>query len=195
MPEKGLIKIKDKILFEQKKGTKLPIHKRKIGFVFQDDRLFPHLNVRKNLTYGISKDQNFSEQLSFEKIIELLELESLLDRMPISLSGGEKQRISIGRALLSCPELLIMDEPLASIDFQHRAEILPFIKMIRDLLGITIIYVTHVKDEVIFLADHLLLLNSGQIIAQGSVEKIFSRIDLNLINNRNDSGSVISATF
>jgi molybdate transport system ATP-binding protein len=194
-PDVGVIQIGNTTLFDQNLKINLPIYKRQIGYVFQDDRLFPHMTVRNNLIYGTPKNRDVANSLNLTDITVLLELAPLLERRPKTLSGGEKQRVAIGRALLSNPKLLLMDEPLASIDVQHRFEILPFIQRVREKTGITIIYVTHALEEVIFIADQIILLSEGQVTAQGTVEEIMSRLDLHPMTSRFDAGAVISATY
>ncbi len=194
-PDVGVIQIGNTTLFDQHLRINLPIYKRQIGYVFQDDRLFPHMTVQNNLIYGTPKNRDVANSLNLTDITELLELAPLLERRPRTLSGGEKQRVAIGRALLSNPKLLLMDEPLASIDVQHRFEILPFIQRVREKTGITIIYVTHALEEVIFIADQIILLSEGQVTAQGTVEEIMSRLDLHPMTSRFDAGAVISAIY
>ena len=194
-PDVGVIQIGNTTLFDQNMRINVPIYKRQIGYVFQDDRLFPHMTVRNNLIYGTPKNRDMATSLNLTDITGLLELAPLLERRPKTLSGGEKQRVAIGRALLSNPKLLLMDEPLASIDVQHRFEILPFIQRVREKIGITIIYVTHALEEVIFIADQIILLSEGQVTAQGTVEEIMSRLDLHPMTSRFDAGAVISATY
>jgi molybdate transport system ATP-binding protein len=194
-PDVGVIQIGNTTLFDQNLRINLPIYKRQIGYVFQDDRLFPHMTVQNNLIYGTPKNRDVANSLNLTDITGLLELAPLLERRPRTLSGGEKQRVAIGRALLSNPKLLLMDEPLASIDVQHRFEILPFIQRVREKTGITIIYVTHALEEVIFIADQIILLSEGQVTAQGTVEEIMSRLDLHPMTSRFDAGAVISAIY
>ena len=194
-PDVGVIQIGNTTLFDQNLRINLPIYKRQIGYVFQDDRLFPHMTVRNNLIYGTPKNRDVANSLNLTDITGLLELAPLLERRPRTLSGGEKQRVAIGRALLANPKLLLMDEPLASIDVQHRFEILPFIQRVREKTGITIIYVTHALEEVIFIADQIILLSEGQVTAQGTVEEIMSRLDLHPMTSRFDAGAVISAIY
>ena len=194
-PDVGVIQIGNTTLFDQNLRINLPIYKRQIGYVFQDDRLFPHMTVRNNLIYGTPKTRDVANSLNLTDITGLLELAPLLERRPRTLSGGEKQRVAIGRALLSNPKLLLMDEPLASIDVQHRFEILPFIQRVREKTGITIIYVTHALEEVIFIADQIILLSEGQVTAQGTVEEIMGRLDLHPMTSRFDAGAVISAIY
>ena len=194
-PDVGVIQIGNTTLFDQNLRINLPIYKRQIGYVFQDDRLFPHMTVQNNLIYGTPKNRDVANSLNLTDITGLLELAPLLERRPRTLSGGENQRVAIGRALLSNPKLLLMDEPLASIDVQHPFEILPFIQRVREKTGITIIYVTHALEEVIFIADQIILLSEGQVTAQGTVEEIMSRLDLHPMTSRFDAGAVISAIY
>ncbi len=198
-PDCGYISIGKDVLFDAKKGINLPAEKRRIGYIFQDSRLFPHMNVRANLTYGMTGSSSgggsSNEEMSFDRVVDLLGIASLLDRRPKNLSGGEKQRIAIGRALLSNPRLLLMDEPLASIDVQRRNEILPFIERLRDEIGMMVIYVSHAIEEVIHLADKMVLLSNGRIAATGGVEEIMSRLDLHPLTGRFDTGAVLSTTF
>ena len=147
-PDSGTIQIGGKTLYNRDKGINLLPHQRHIGYIFQDDRLFPHLTVQKNLFYGANRAQKTNQELNPGQILELLGITHLLDRKPHSLSGGEKQRVAIGRALLSNPRLLLMDEPLAALDVPRRQEILSFIEKIRDEFGITVLYVSHAIEEV-----------------------------------------------
>jgi len=194
-PDAGVVKIGATSLFDSDHGVDLPAHQRHIGYVFQDDRLFPHLTVRKNLLYGANRKGSTQARISLHDISELLGISHLLDRKPNSLSGGEKQRVSIGRALLSHPRLLLMDEPLASLDVQRRQDILPFIERIRDELGVTILYVSHAIEEVIRLADKMIVLSDGRVAADGTVEEIMSRLDLHPLTGRFDAGAVIATNF
>lgn len=194
-PDGGHISIGDEVLFDSAKGIDYPPEKRRIGYIFQDSRLFPHMNVRANLTYGMTDSHAPNGHMNFDQVVDLLGIASLLERRPKFLSGGEKQRVAIGRALLSNPRLLLMDEPLASIDVQRRSEILPFIEQLRDQVGMTVIYVSHAIEEVIRLADKMVLLSGGEIAASGSVEEIMSRLDLHPLTGRFDAGAVLSTTF
>ena len=161
-PDRGMIRINGKTVFDSSKHINIPVHKRGIGYVFQDGRLFPHLNVRNNLLYGkwfTPKKTN----VEFDTVVNLLGLQSLLSRGTAQLSGGERQRVAIGRALLSAPELLLMDEPLASLDQARKNEILPFIERLRDDVKIPIVYVSHNAKEIQRLADEVLMIKSGTI--------------------------------
>src|SRR6202043_3043993 len=149
----------------------VPPERRRIGYVFQDARLFPHLNVAANLSYG-RKRAAVAPFIDVELVVDLLDLGSLMQRRTHQLSGGERQRVAIGRALLSQPRLLLLDEPLAALDGARREEVLPYLESLRDQLAILMVYVTHDFDEVLRLATHIVLLESGAVIAQGEVAEM-----------------------
>lgn len=190
-PRQGHVRIGETVLFDSEKQINLPPERRRIGYVFQDSRLFPHMTVKNNLLYGQTRVRPGMDRHSITDIVDLLALTGLLDRRPTTLSGGEKQRVAIGRALLSGPEILLMDEPLASLDALHRAEILPFIERLGDEVGIPMVYVSHALDEVIRLADTLAIMSDGEIAASGSVEDIMARLDLRPLTGRYEAGAVI----
>jgi len=167
-----------------------PVHRRGIGYVFQKPQLFPHLDVRGNIEYG--RRRASAPQTDPAKVIELLELESLLDRQPHSLSGGELQRVAIASVLLRSPRLVLMDEPLASLDQRRKEELLPFLDRLHDELSIPMIYVSHSIDEVSRLCDHLLLMDNGKIVASGELHTLLSRLDLPLLSGVN-AGCVVDA--
>ena len=158
-PQKGRIVLNGRVLNDAEKGICLTPEKRRVGYVFQDARLFPHYKVRGNLRYGMSK----SMVDQFDKLVALLGIEPLLDRLPGSLSGGEKQRVAVGRALLACPELLLMDEPLTGLDRGKREEIMAYVKAIPERFGVPVLYVTHSDAERRFLADRVLNLEDGKL--------------------------------
>lgn len=164
-PQTGRIVCDDKVFFDSERAINLAARHRRIGYVFQDALLFPHLNVRQNLLFG---SRGGSDQ--FDSIVILLGLEPLLQRRPAKLSGGERQRVAIGRAFLARPRLLLMDEPLASLDLARRQEILPHLEALRDQYGIPILYVSHAVDEVARLADEVLIIDKGRIVARGAPE-------------------------
>ncbi len=193
-PQSGYIRVEEKVLFNSDNNIDLPPEQRRVGYVFQDARLFPHMNVRKNLTYGMALLEKHQIRHNLAEIVDLLALGPLLDRRPATLSGGEKQRVAIGRALLSSPDILLMDEPLASLDAQHRAEILPFIEQLRDEVGVPILYVSHSLEEVIRLADTVAVMSDGKIAASGDVEELMSRLDLRPLTGRYEAGAVIKTT-
>lgn len=167
--QSGTIELNDRILFNSQKKINLPPEKRHIGYVFQEHRLFPHYSVEKNLKYGC-KRLNMEH---FLQIIKLLGIEHLLNRYPSSLSGGEKQRVAIGRALLSSPDILLMDEPLSALDLPRKQELLNYLSKLATQLNIPILYVTHSLDEIIRLADYLLLLNNGKVLTFDSVINVW----------------------
>lgn len=175
-PDEGRIAIGDHVLFDSAKSVNLRPEQRRIGYVFQDSRLFPHLSVLRNLTYAQWAGKRHSNR-SVEEITALLGIEALLQRKPHQLSGGEKQRVAIGRALLSAPQLLLLDEPLSSLDHARRQEILPYLERLRDESGLPVVFVSHEVGEVARLADTLVLLEQGRVRESGSVFDIFSRID------------------
>lgn len=161
----------------------VPVYKRPLGYVFQEASLFPHLSVRKNLTFAMAKGEN-NLSPTFDEVVEFLNIAHLIDRAPHNLSGGERQRVAIGRALLSHPKILLMDEPLSALDKRSRDEILPFLIGLRDRLSMPIIYITHDIYEVERLADTLVLMDSGKVIASGSLREIEANPDLPLANTR-----------
>jgi molybdate transport system ATP-binding protein len=172
-PNHARIVIDEEVLTDTAAGTAIPTHRRHIGYVFQEARLFPHMNVRQNLLYA----QRFggrrgSAGASFEAVADMLGLERLLSRAPSGLSGGERQRVAIGRALLSHPRLLLMDEPLASLDEARKQEILPYIERLRDEANVPIVYVSHSADEVRRLADLVVLLDRGAVVDVGPPSKM-----------------------
>jgi len=187
-PDRGRIVVGGTILFDSARGIDVPPEKRRLGYVFQEARLFPHYSVRGNLLYGAKKE---SAGPSFDAVVDLLGIKDLLARRPADLSGGEKQRVAIGRALLASPRLLLMDEPLASLDEPRKNEIMPFIERLRDELKLPIFYVSHEMEEIIRLADLLVLLDSGKVAATGSVEDLTSRLDLWPLTGRYEAGAVI----
>ncbi|RDE18272.1 molybdenum ABC transporter ATP-binding protein [Motiliproteus coralliicola] len=177
----------------QKDGQSLPTHRRPIGYVFQEASLFPHLSARANLEYGVRRVPKQQRKVSLEQAIELLQIGELLERMPDRLSGGERQRVAIARALAAGPQLLLMDEPLSALDLKRKREILPYLEQLHDQLQIPILYVTHAPDEVARLADHLVLLEQGRVLASGPLDQTLSRLDLPLRKDE-DAGVVIKAT-
>ncbi len=158
----------------------LPVHKRSLGYVFQEASLFPHLSVRDNLLFGYKRIARKSRQLKLAQVAEWLGLEPLLERRPQRLSGGERQRVAIGRALLSSPKLLLMDEPLSALDEQSKREILPYLERLHDYLPIPVLYVSHSLSEVARLADHMVWLKEGRVADVGSVQAMLTRMELAL---------------
>lgn len=170
----------------------IPTHRRPIGYVFQEPSLFSHLSVRRNLEYGLRRVPEAYRKLSLEKSIDMLGIGDLLDRGPDSLSGGEKQRVSIARALSVSPRLLLMDEPLSSLDEPRKQEIMPYLESLHRSLEIPVIYVSHSPDEVARLADHLVLLSGGRVEAGGPVTEMLTRLDLPLAVGE-DAEAIIEA--
>ena len=178
------------VLADTRAGVFLPPERRRIGLVFQDARLFPHMSVEGNLRYGLRRAP--PGPIRFDDVVALLALGPLLARRPHVLSGGERQRVAIGRALLSQPLLLAMDEPLASLDAQHKAEILPYLARLRRTLKLPILYVTHALDEVARLADTLVLIRAGRVLDSGPLPVLLGRADLPLAQ-RDDAAVVLAA--
>jgi molybdate transport system ATP-binding protein len=174
-------------------GVFLPTHRRALGFVFQEASLFPHLSVAQNLAFGQSRVAPAQRRVSLEHAIELLGIGPLLARVPTTLSGGERQRVSIARALATSPRLLLMDEPLAALDAKRKAEIFPYLETLHRELQLPILYVSHAIDEVARLADHLALIESGQVIASGDTAELMTRLDLPLTQG-DGAGAIITAT-
>lgn len=171
-PDAGRITLDDEVLTDRAQGIFIPKHKRRFGYVFQEPRLFPHLTVRHNLAYGRWFSPAGRRAESFERIVDLLGIGGLLDRPPGTLSGGEKQRVAMGRALLCAPRLLLMDEPLAALDDARKAEILPYLERLRDEVGIPMVYVSHSLAEITRLADRVVTLRDGQVVAAGPVTAV-----------------------
>jgi molybdate transport system ATP-binding protein len=169
-PDRGAIALDDTVLFDAARGINMPPHRRRIGYVFQEGRLFPHLSVRQNLDYGRRMNGRPRDAKEFDRIAALLDIENLLDRRPRLLSGGERQRVAVGRALLMGPRLLLLDEPLASLDAGHKREILPYLVRLRDDAGIPIVYVSHTAAEVRRIATTVVRLDAGHVVASGGLE-------------------------
>ena len=188
-PDHGRVRLDDTQLLDTGARVSVPVHRRRFGHVFQEPRLFPHLSVRQNLNYGHWFAGLSGDKSEFDRVVELLGLESLVDRRPGRLSGGEKQRVAIGRALLSSPRMLLMDEPLSALDDQRKAEILPFLERLRDDLEIPILYVSHSVPEVGRLADRVVMLREGRVDAIGTPSEI---LGIASIETGREAGSVIA---
>lgn len=174
-PASGRIAIGPRVLFAGG-TTDLPSHQRHVGYVTQDVALFPHMNVRRNILYGRRRGQ----KLVLETVASMLEVTPLIDRQVATLSGGERQRVALARALMSAPELLLLDEPLAAVDLELRKRILPYLERVRDELGVPILYVTHDRDEVTRLADHVIVLNRGSVVRSGPPSAVLGADPLTL---------------
>ncbi len=171
-PEAGRIAVEDLVLIDTERGLWLPPHRRRVGYIFQEARLFPHLNVRQNLRYGRWFAPKGAGGPALAQVVEMLGLGDLLTRRPGALSGGEKQRVAIGRALLANPRLILADEPLASLDAPRKAEILPYFERLRDELSVPILYVSHSAEEVARLATTVVVLQDGRVIRQGDATEV-----------------------
>lgn len=183
----------------QGERTFLAPHKRALGYVFQDANLFAHMSVRANLMYGAKRaarksDQSPAGPVDFDDLVALLGLDHVLERAPVNLSGGERQRVAIGRALLTRPKILLMDEPLSALDHKNKNEIMPYLERLHDTLSIPILYVTHAPDEVARLADHLVVLEKGLVLASGPLTETLARLDLPIRHDDN-AGVAIEATI
>ncbi len=187
----GSLHFKGEVWQDSERDVFLPTYQRPIGYVFQEASLFPHLSVKKNLDYG-RKRVNSGHKVSLDHAVELLGIGHLLDRMPGHLSGGERQRVAIARALATSPQLLLMDEPLASLDLKRKGEILPYLERLHDELEIPVCYVSHSPDEVARLADHVVLLAEGRVVAAGGLRETLARLDLPTAFTE-DAGVVIEA--
>jgi len=169
-PDHGRVVLNDEVLFDDKARINVPAARRRIGYVFQEGRLFPHLSVRRNLDYGRWMSGQASDPTAFRQVVELLDIGHLLDRRPRRLSGGERQRIAVGRALLVRPRLLLLDEPLASLDAARKREILPYLERLRDQAHVPLIYVSHNAAEVRRIATRVVRLEAGTVLATGGLE-------------------------
>jgi molybdate transport system ATP-binding protein len=169
-PDRGSIAIDDETLDDSAARVHVPAHRRRIGYVFQDARLFPHLDVRENLDYGRRMNRLADDPAKRTRVTDLLDIGRLLDRRPGQLSGGERQRVALGRALLAQPRLLLLDEPLGSLDEERKVEILPYLVRLRDEAGIPMVYVSHDAGEMRQLATQIVMLKRGRVIAFGGCE-------------------------
>ena len=190
-PDEGRIVADGRVLADTAARIFVPRHRRRIGYVFQDARLFPHMTVGQNLRYGRFFAPVAERYGDMEGVVDLLGIGHLLDRKPGSLSGGEKQRVAIGRALLASPRLILMDEPLASLDGQRKAEIMPYIERLRDETKIPIVYVSHSVSEVARLATDIVVLDEGRVAAAGPTSEILQRLDLLPEEERGEGGAVL----
>lgn len=192
-PDVGRIALGEEVLYDSAAGVDIPMERRRIGWVFQDARLFPHLSVEGNLRFGLKRAQKrgMTGPVRFDQVVETLGVSHLLQRRPRELSGGERQRVGLGRALLSQPRLLLMDEPLASLDQARRAEILPFFETLKASFGVPILYVTHSLAEAVRLGDRLVVMREGRVTAEGPALEILSRPDLLPGGPRPSEGSAL----
>lgn len=177
---RGHLRVNGEVWLDTEAGVAVPTHRRSLGYVFQEASLFAHLTVRRNLEFGLKRIPVSQRRVDLAQAAELLGITHLLARMPAGLSGGERQRVGIARALLTSPRLLLMDEPLASLDIARKQEILPYLERLHDELDIPVVYVSHSPDEVARLADHLVLLDAGRVVASGPIAQMLTRLDLPL---------------
>ena len=190
-PQRGSIRINDSVLFDAARQIDVPPDKRRVGYVFQDALLFPHMDVASNLLYGQRLRPPADRFIDEKRVVDLLGLRALLHRKPLALSGGEKQRVAIGRALLAQPRILLMDEPLAALDIPRKTEILEYIERLRDELDIPIVYVSHSVTEITRLADTVVVLADGKCLAVGDVDDVMGRLELKPATGRYEAGSVL----
>lgn len=192
-PRSGHIELEGETLFDSARGVHVPAHRRRFGYVFQEGRLFPHLTVRQNLIFSRMFRDARDRSGTLDHIVELLGLRDLLHRRPGDLSGGERQRVALGRALLAGPRALLLDEPLASLDAHRKEEVLRYLELLREEIRIPVIYVSHAVEEVVRLADTVVLMSSGRVVAVGGVEEVMGRPDLRPAAGVFEGGAVIDA--
>ncbi|MGB6485618.1 MAG: molybdenum ABC transporter ATP-binding protein [Steroidobacteraceae bacterium] len=193
-PDEGRVELDGIVLTDTRERVAIPVERRRIGYVFQDSRLFPHLGVLANLRYGLRRASRGSRSIGLDEVLALLGLEPLLARRPYQLSGGERQRVALGRALLSQPRLLLLDEPLAALDAARREEVLPYLERLRDKLSIPMVYVSHQLEEVLRLATHVALMEAGEIVASGALSDISLRPELKAIVGSEAVGAILDGT-
>ena len=192
-PDRGRVVVDGTVLVDTAAGVFVPAWRRRIGYVFQEGRLFPHLTVRQNLMFGRRFRPAAGREIGLEAVAALLGIGDLLQRRPEALSGGEKQRVAIGRAFLSSPRLLLMDEPLAALDDARKDEIMPYVETLRDEYDIPIVYVSHSLREVSRLADDVVVLRGGAVVAAGDAAEVLSRADLVPRDAAAEAGALITA--
>jgi molybdate transport system ATP-binding protein len=191
-PLAGFIELDGRRLFDSGSGADVPTHRRRLACVFQDLRLFPHLDVAGNLRYGLTRARlEAPPRIQLARVIEMLDLDALLRRRSWQLSGGERQRVALGRALLAQPRLLLLDEPLASIDVAKRSELMPYFERLRDELAVPMILVTHQFEDVVRLATHVVLLDGGRVQAEGDLPSVSRRPELSALLGADGVGAVI----
>lgn len=194
-PDNGRIAVDDIAFFDTVGRRNMSVRRRRVGHIFQDARLFPHMSVKRNLTYARWAGWRSRKSVSFNDVVELLGLGDLLKRFPASLSGGERQRVAIGRALLSNPRILLMDEPLSGLDFQRKSEIMPYLEYLAHAGGVPIVYVTHDLDEVVRLAGHLVLMRDGRVVSDGLISDVLPQVHGQFNHAKHAPNSLIDAYF
>lgn len=192
MPDEGRIVAEERVLLDTAAGVRLKPHRRRLGYIFQEGRLFPHLTVRQNLGYGAWFAPKGAARADLAQVVDLLGIGALLERRPAALSGGEKQRVAIGRALLAAPQLILADEPLAALDEARKAEILPYFERLRDAVSVPILYVSHSASEVARLATTVVALEAGRVIAQGPAAEVLGNPAV-LPTGAREAGAVLRA--
>ena len=189
-PDRGRIVIDGETLLDTARGIHVPVHRRRIGYVFQEARLMPHLSVRQNLGFGRWFARRRAGSTGEADVVEMLGIGHLLERRPAGLSGGERQRVAIGRALLARPRLLLMDEPLSALDEARKREILPFVERLRDEAGVPVVYVSHAVAEVARLASTVVVMEAGRVVGTGPADAMLRRFDL----VPDEAGAVLAMT-
>lgn len=189
----GRIQCDATVWLDSDRGINMPSHTRRLGYVFQQGQLFPHLSVDGNLRYA-QRRAGSTNPMQWDRVVKALELEAMLTRKVQSLSGGERQRVALGRALLSAPRLLLLDEPLSALDNQRKAEILPFLERVKGEFLLPMLYVSHSLDEVTRLADRVLVLAGGEVKALGETVSVLERLDVQSVTGRFEAGSIVTAT-
>lgn len=193
-PDEGWVKLDGETLVDIDRRLFVPVSRRRIGLVFQDSNLFPHLSVKQNLLYGRWFAPRGERRIDFDAVVDTLGIAKLISRPPARLSGGERQRVAIGRALLSCPKLLLLDEPLAALDMQRKLEILPLIERVRDEFDVPIVYVSHAVEEALRLASRVVIIEAGRVKFVGDPAEAFNRFAYAPGANRFERSSVLTAT-
>ncbi|WP_099864851.1 molybdenum ABC transporter ATP-binding protein [Pararhizobium haloflavum] len=191
---KGRIALDSEVWLDDTARFAIPAERRGVGYVFQEARLFAHLSVAGNLRFADRRSRRIASHPTFASVVEALDLGPLLERSVATLSGGEKQRVAIGRTLLARPRLLLLDEPLSALDGRRKGEILPYIAALPERFGIPIIYVTHAVEEVAQLASHIVVLSEGRVAARGAADETLARLDLGPLTGRFEAGTLLDAT-